>query len=83
MRARVETSKLTIDYQSLDGVAGDELWRPVQTAAASFAANLIAALAFVMTLTSYLLPIGLVAGGVLWWGLRRRRPVRAPGGPAA
>ncbi len=81
MQTRVQTQKLVIDYTSLTALAPDSAFRPVSQAAHSFTGHFMMVVAGMIQLLSVLLPLGL-AGGAVWWFVRRRkRP--APIAPTA
>jgi hypothetical protein len=81
MRGRTAMQKLTIEYT----VAGAVTPPPVKadlppvTALKQVGDNLLILLALAITLVSYLSPFALV-GGLIWWGLKRRRAKQAQSG---
>lgn len=77
MRGRVATSKLTIDYVSRGVAAPDDVASPLAGAFEGFLGNVLLVLAGLVTILSFLLPLGLVAAPVVWWLLRRSRQAKA------
>ncbi|MDR3509396.1 MAG: DUF4349 domain-containing protein [Caulobacteraceae bacterium] len=77
MRTRVETSKLTLTYQAMGVAAPDGITRPLLWAANSFLRNMMIVFAGLLTLASYVLPLVLVIGPLVWWAIRRDRRAKA------
>jgi len=82
MQARVAMSSLTVSYESNSGAISGRTIRPLANAFGGFAANSLMVLAGMVTLLSFLLPIGL-AIVLVWLGWRwiaksRRRPPPPP-----
>lgn len=74
MRTRIATSALTVEYRSRAAAVSEGTWRPLSEASDSFLNNFVGALAVVVTLLSWLLPLLLIGGLVFWivTTLRRR-----------
>lgn len=91
MRQRLDSSVITIEYQSSAVLAPDSVWSPLANAVNQFASTAVAGLAFLITCTAALLPWVVVVGGALWvfrrpiakvkWPWRRRSG--PPGPPSA
>ena len=91
MRQRLDSSVITIEYQSSAVLAPDSVWSPLANAVNQFASTAVAGLAFLITCTAALLPWAVVVGGALWvfrrpiakvkWPWRRRSG--PPGPPSA
>lgn len=77
MRARVATSALEIRYETRGAAVTDGTFAPLADAGDSFVRNMVLAFAGLLTLLSFLLPIGLVVGAVVWAVLAWRRRRRA------
>ena len=71
-RERVATSALTIDYESSGVLASDNVWAPLTSAINDFAATTVGAFALIVRLVSVLLPWAILAGGGVWFYLKRR-----------
>lgn len=78
MKGRVATSKLTIDYVSRGVAAPDGVESPIKQAFDGFLGNVAGVLAALITLLSFLLVPALIAGPLVWWGVRRSRRPKAP-----
>ncbi|MFI4935427.1 MAG: DUF4349 domain-containing protein [Caulobacterales bacterium] len=80
MRNRVVMQTVTVSYESKAMVAPDGITAPLAEAGRTFLGNVIAVMAALLTVSSYLLPFGL-AGGLVWWGVRGRKgkAAAAPG----
>lgn len=84
MQDRVALQTLSIHYQSLAGVAPTGVNAPVIAAAKSFWGNMMDVLGALLIAASYLLPVALVVGGVVWLVRRTtRRPTAGPAAPRA
>jgi hypothetical protein len=84
MRSRIVMQTVAISYESTAMAAPEGDAAPLASAAHSFAGNLFAVLAGLLTLVSVTLPIALVAAPIAWLFARRRKPAPAqPSGPAA
>ena len=85
MQDQVAMSKLHIDYQAIGVAAPDGAGAPLRTAANGFLGNTLAVFAGLVTLLSYLLPIGLVGAPVVWgaWRLSGPRKTKAKTEPSA
>jgi hypothetical protein len=84
MRARVDMSTLTIDYQA-DGLAApDNPFRPLTAAARAFLGNVVRVFAVLLSLLSFVLPLALVAGpvavGFYWVSGKYSRRITGGGG---
>ncbi|MFT3996730.1 MAG: DUF4349 domain-containing protein [Asticcacaulis sp.] len=75
MKKRVAMSKLTLTYRSASAVAVDGTWAPLSSAVADLGPNMVSVLTVMVTVTGYLLPLGLIAAPVVWW-LRRRKTAK-------
>jgi chromosome segregation ATPase len=73
MRNRIVMQTVTVSYESAAMAAPKGASAPLQAAARSFMGNVYGVLAVLLTFTSVLLPLGLMAAPVVWW-LRRRKP---------
>lgn len=81
MKGRVATSKLTLDYVSRGVAAPDGVESPIKRAFDGFLGNVAGMLAALITLLSFLLVPGLIAGPIIWWGVRRSRRPKTPVAP--
>ena len=86
MRARVDTSRLTIDYESAGQLAPDSAWRPVSEALGNALTAFMSTVGALILIISALLPIAIVATPLIWLGLkwraRRRSSPATPPPPA-
>lgn len=73
MRTRVNTSALAIRYASAGAPVQDGVFSPLSEAVNGFLHNLVAGVAALVTLVSWLLPFALVLGGLGWVVLKLRR----------
>ncbi len=73
MRTRVNTSALTVSYQSETIAVGEGTFEPLADATDSFVGNLVKAAAVIVVLISVLLPFALLGGLILWLVLFGRR----------
>lgn len=73
---RVQSARLTLDYRQGGVMAADSPTRPVARALCDAFGLSMGMLAFLITVSSALLPV-VIIGGAVWWGLRRRRPAAA------
>lgn len=90
MKTRVATSKLTVDYQATGPLAPSGVLRPLRDATAGAGRNMVGVLSGVVTLASFLLPLGLIGATLAGLALmarawfkaasRRRTPAAATGG---
>ena len=79
MQARVDMSGLTLSYASSQPAIGGRTFQPLANAAHGFAGNVLAVLAALVTISSFLLPLALVVGlGWIVWRRIRRRRVQSP-----
>ncbi|MBS0296758.1 MAG: DUF4349 domain-containing protein [Proteobacteria bacterium] len=75
MKTRVATAKLTIDYRSSLALAPNSAFGRLSAAGHGFVRHFMDMVGFLLTLLSYFLPFGIVAG-IGWWVFgKRRRPV--------
>jgi hypothetical protein len=82
MRSRVAMSDLTLNYIA-EGVAAPEAAvTPLAKAGQSFISNMLAVLAVVVTLLSFLLPLALIAAPVVWLVIRYRQRLPKPAAAA-
>ena len=78
MRSRVAMSDLTLNYIA-EGVAAPEAAvTPLAKAGQSFISNMLAVLAVVVTLLSFLLPLAILAAPVVWLVIRYRKRLAKP-----
>ena len=81
MQARVQMSDLSLSFHAKGAVLGPQATAPLGVAFGSFLAHAIGAMALLVTLLSYLLPL-VVAAGASWaavkWVRRRRGPSTKP-----
>ena len=70
---RVATARLSLEYQEGGVFAADNPARPVALALRDAAGLSLSVVAALITAGSVLLPLAGL-GGLIWWGLRRRRP---------
>lgn len=75
MRGRVAMSSLTIDYSS-PAQFGTSSYSPVASALGAVGNNVELVIALLITLASFLVPLAIVIGPVVWWLLRRGRLAR-------
>ena len=73
MRARVATSRLTIDYGSSGQLAPDSAFRPVGEALHSALGLFMMTVGALISLLAVLAPIALIVVPLVWWLLKRRR----------
>lgn len=78
MKTRIAMETVTIAYESTAMAAPEGDAAPLASAAHGFFGNVFAVLAGLLTLASYLLPVGLVAAPIAWWVSRRRKPAVRP-----
>ncbi len=78
MRQRLDSSVITIEYQSAAVLAPDSVWSPLANAVAQFASTAVAGLAFLITCIAALLPWVVVVGGALWVFRRPMARVKWP-----
>jgi hypothetical protein len=79
MQNRIVMQTVTISYESTAMAAPEGDAAPLASAAHSFLGNFFEVLAGLLTLASFLLPIALVAGPIVWWIAKRRKaPVARP-----
>jgi hypothetical protein len=81
MKTRIAMETVTISYESTAMAAPEGDAAPLASAAHSFAGNVFAVLAGLLTLVSFVLPFALVAAPIAWLISRRRKP--QPVRPAA
>jgi uncharacterized protein DUF4349 len=74
MQNRIAMQTVTVSYESAAMVAPEGVTAPLALAAHGFVANVFQVLAAIVTVASYLLPFGLLAG-VGWLMLKDRRRV--------
>ncbi len=75
MRGRVAMSSLTIDYSS-PAQFGTSSHSPVASALGAVGNNVELVIALLITLASFLVPLAIVIGPLVWWILRRGRIAR-------
>ena len=73
MRTRVATSRLSIEYRSAGQLAPNSAFRPVVDAVQDAFSAMMATVGVLITIVAVLIPIGLLAGPIVWFILRRRR----------
>lgn len=77
MKTRVATARLTIDYRSSLALAPNSAFGRLSAAGHGFVRHFMDMVGFLLTLLSYFLPFGIVAG-IGWWVFRKRPRVIAP-----
>lgn len=82
MRTRVATSRLSIEYRSAGQLAPDSAFRPVVHAVQGAFSAMMATVGVLITILAVLVPIGLIAGPIVWFILRRRRAAKKATPPA-
>lgn len=65
-QGRVATSKLTLNYESRDVLARDNLWSPLGSAFGDFLGLMVGVLAVLIRAIAVLLPIGLIGWLIAW-----------------
>ena len=73
MQNRIAMETVTISYESTAMATPQGDAAPLAAAAHGFMGNFFAVLAALLTVTSVILPFGLIAAPIVWW-MRRRRP---------
>jgi Domain of unknown function (DUF4349) len=73
MKTRIAMETVTIAYESTAMAAPEGDAAPLAAAAHGFLGNVFAVLAALLTASSVILPLALIAAPVAWW-LRRRKP---------
>lgn len=81
MRTRVAMSRLTVEYRAAGQLAPDSAFRPVANAVQGSLGAMMATLAVLITILAALIPIGLIAGPIAWFMLRRRRAAKPASPP--
>jgi hypothetical protein len=76
MKKRVAMSKLTLTYTTSATAASRGTWAPLMEAFGGFGPNIVSVLTVMVTVFSYLLPLGLIIVPLAWWLRRMRRQVR-------
>jgi hypothetical protein len=82
MQNRIVMQTVTVSYESTAMAAPQGDAAPLASAAHSFLGNVFAVLAGLLTLASFLLPLALVAGPLVWWITRRRKVPAVQPAPA-
>ena len=75
-KTRVATSKLTLDYQPIAGLAPPEAQRALGGAFSGFLGHSMMVFSALVTTFSYLLPIGLAGGLIAWLAFALNRRTR-------
>lgn len=65
-QGRVATSKITLNYESRDVLARDNLWSPLGSALGDFLGLMVGVIAVLIRVVAVVLPLGLVGWLVLW-----------------
>jgi hypothetical protein len=73
LRTRVAMSRLDIRYDNRAALAGESVFAPLSTALTGAFGVFIQSLAVLVTLLAVSLPFALIAGLLLWLGMKRRR----------
>jgi hypothetical protein len=83
MQGRIAMQTVSVAYTSAALAAPDGVTAPLAEASRGFMGNVVAVLAALVTLASFLLPVGLVAAPLVWWigRLRKPRPALRNGQP--
>lgn len=76
MRTRVATSRLAIEYRSAGQLAPDSAFAPVAHAVQGALSAMMTTLGVMITLLAVLVPVGLIAGPIVWFMLRRRQAAK-------
>ena len=76
MRMRVATSRLSIEYRSAGQLAPDSAFAPVAHAVQGALSAMMTTLGVMITLLAVLVPVGLIAGPIVWFMLRRRQAAK-------
>lgn len=77
MKKRVAMSKLTLTYTTSTAAASRGTWAPLTEAVSGIGPNFVSVLTVMVTVFSYLAPLGLVIVPLAWWIRRQRRQVKA------
>lgn len=77
MKKRVAMSKLTLTYTTATAAASRGTWAPLTAALGGIGPNFVSALTVMVTVFSYLAPLGLVIVPLAWWIRRQRKPAKA------
>ncbi len=77
MQNRIAMETVTISYESTAMATPQGDAAPLAAAAHGFMGNFFAVLAALLTVTSVILPFGLIAAPIVWLDAPRRRPQRA------
>jgi hypothetical protein len=78
MQNRIVMQTVTVHYESAAIASPNGPTAPLQVAARSFWGNVYGMLAVLLTLASFVLPLGLVGAPLAWWLSRRRRGKASP-----
>lgn len=77
MKKRVAMSKLTLTYTPATAAASRGTWAPLTAAVSGIGPNFVSVLTVMVTVFSYLAPLGLVIVPLAWWIRRQRKPAKA------
>jgi hypothetical protein len=77
MKKRVAMSKLTLTYTTGTVAASRGTWAPLTAAVSGIGPNFVSVLTVMITVFSYLAPLGLVIAPLVWWIRRQRRQTKA------
>ena len=77
MQNRIVMQTVTVHYESAAVASPNGVAAPLQAAARGFWGNVYGVLAVLLTLASFVLPLGLVGAPIAWWLTHRRRKANA------
>ncbi|MBP2157602.1 MULTISPECIES: DUF4349 domain-containing protein [Asticcacaulis] len=77
MKKRVAMSRLTLTYTTATAASSRGTWAPFTAAVSGIGPNFVSVLTIMVTVFSYLAPLGLVIVPLVWWLRRQRKQARA------
>jgi len=77
MKKRVAMSKLTLTYTTATAAASRGTWAPLTEAVSGIGPKFVSVLTIMVTVFSYLAPVGLVVVPLVWWIRRQRKLTKA------